>query len=177
MTMAQPTFPHHLKGHCVLNPRGTLITDRGLLSLGHRGRGNFWAVPKYVNRWQQAHRRPTIKRKQRGNSSSGQWDFFYECLFSPAVSYLRHVFLLLACECPRHSKPMCFHFLLNLIFPPTRSSIQESVSHPNPPNQLHINFCFCQVYLNQLLVQIRNGSLERNAIYIYIYPLPIRVKL
>lgn len=43
MTTAQPLFPHHLRGHCVLNPRGTIIPDRGLLSLGHRGRGNFRA--------------------------------------------------------------------------------------------------------------------------------------
>lgn len=43
MNTAQHVFPHHLKGHCVLNPGGTIIPDRGLLSLGHRGRGNFRA--------------------------------------------------------------------------------------------------------------------------------------
>lgn len=35
-----PRFPNHLRGHCVLIPRGTIIPDSGALSLGHRRRGN-----------------------------------------------------------------------------------------------------------------------------------------
>ena len=38
MTGDRPMYP--LRGHCVLNPRGTIIPDRRPLSLGNRGRGN-----------------------------------------------------------------------------------------------------------------------------------------
>lgn len=153
MTMSQPMFPHLLKGHCVLNPRGTLIADRGLLSLGHRGRGNFWAVQcRSMLTDDSKHTADPQSRESRGGKAvqgSGTWCSFYECLFSPVVSHLRHVFLL-----------------LNLIFPQQGHPFRNQFHIQTPPNQLHIKFCFCQVYLNQLLVQIRNWGLERNVIYI-----------
>lgn len=39
-----PCIP--LRGHCVLNPRGTIIPDRRPLSLGNRGRGNRSCTPQ-----------------------------------------------------------------------------------------------------------------------------------